>query len=551
VRTLRETGVTPAKYAGQVAPAPNPRTASTRWSLLECHCGAAAVASALALSSALGLIGIALGWPLTVIAVLSVLPWNAILARKVRGDWTRYGVFAIFELLVVLQLAHFAEHVAQLTELHLLDWPAGRATGIVGALDAESVHWWWNTLILATTTALLLHFRRNAWLRASWIFALWHEIEHLYLYGYWYMLHGVSGHAGILGADGLLDQAGMAVPWLTDLSRADLHFLYNFFEISLFAIAFLVEARRMYKAPDLAHSKWTRALAGFGLVQIPMVLFAALVTSSPLSIRIPEQYATIQQAIDAAPPFAIIHVAPGTYIESLTIDKPLSLIGDAGGATRIGGDHTVTVIRVTGTHDVTLKQMTVVGGEYGILVDESESVAITDNHVLFAWFAGIRLSRASAQITGNEVHATMGPYGMGIELANTVSRPPSIVRANTVSASTKEGIVMHNAHASIEKNNVQGNGLRGIAITEMSMASVWGNTVTGNADAGIYAEDRSMVDIYANRIAGVRAGPLGDANGIRAEYHAEVTLDRNQIDGEPAQAVVTRSDAQVGRRPLP
>ena len=99
--------------------------------MLECHCSAKAVASALALSCALAVTGIALGWPLTVIAVLSVLPWNAILARKVRGDWTRYGVFAIFELLVVLQLAHFAEHVAQLTELHLLDWPAGDRKSVV------------------------------------------------------------------------------------------------------------------------------------------------------------------------------------------------------------------------------------------------------------------------------------------------------------------------------------------------------------------------------------------------------------------------------------
>jgi hypothetical protein len=528
-----------------------PHTANASWSLLECHCSAVAVASALALSCALGLTAIALGWPLTFIAVLSVLPWNAILARKVRGDGTRYGVLAIFELLVVLQLAHFAEHVAQMAELHLLDWPAGRATGIVGALDGESVHWWWNTLVLATSTALLLHFRRNTWLRVSWIFALWHEIEHLYLYGYWYLLHGVAGHAGILGADGLLDQAGIAVPLLTDLSRADLHFWYNFFEISLIAIAFFAQARRLYGVPDQAPANRSRALAGLGLVQVPLVLFCALIFSSPVSVRVPEQYATIQQAIDAAPAGAIIRVAPGTYVETLTIDKPLSLIGDAGGATRIGGDHTVTVIHVTCTHDVTLKQLSVVGGEYGILVDESEAVNITDNHVLFAWFAGIRLSRASAQITGNEVRATMGPYGMGIELANTVSRPPVLVRANTISASTHEGIVMHNAHAVIEKNEVQGNGLRGIAIIEMSMASVWGNTLTGNADAGIYAEDMSMVDIYANRIAGMRAGPEGDANGIRAVYHAEVTLDRNQIDGEPTQAVVSRSKAHVARRPLP
>ena len=108
-----------------------------------------------------------------------------------------------------------------------------------------------------------------------------------------------------------------------------------------------------------------------------------------------------------------------------------------------------------------------------------------------------------------------------------------------------------NARAAIERNDVRGNGLRGIAITEMSMAEVWGNRVVGNADVGIYAVDMSMADIYANRISVVLSGPLGDAHCIRAEFHAEVMLDRNQLDCAPSQAVVTRSEATVELHALP
>jgi parallel beta-helix repeat protein len=134
---------------------------------------------------------------------------------------------------------------------------------------------------------------------------------------------------------------------------------------------------------------------------------------------------------------------------------------------------------------------------------------------------------------------------MGIELANTMSRPPSTVNQNTVIASTHEGISLHNAHALVENNVVSANGLRGIAIAEMSMATVRSNRLDDNADAGIFVLDNSMASVTANVIRAVKPGPDGRADGIRAFYYAEVLLGENTIDGPAGQAITSGYEAVI------
>ena len=56
----------------------------------------------------------------------------------------------VFEVLLVVQLLHLGEHVAQMIQLYLLGWPPPAARGIVSNLDVEKVHFFWNLGVLAT-----------------------------------------------------------------------------------------------------------------------------------------------------------------------------------------------------------------------------------------------------------------------------------------------------------------------------------------------------------------------------------------------------------------
>jgi parallel beta-helix repeat protein len=485
------------------------------------------------------------------IVLATLVPWLPLIAAKVREDVIKYGWLAIFQVLVILQLAHFGEHVSQMIELHLLDWMPSRAKGIIGELDIEPVHFWWNLIILFGATALLLRYRQNRWLWASFFFSVWHQIEHTYIYFVWYLPQNISGHPGIFGAGGLVDQANLYIPFLTTLGRADLHFWYNLFEIGLFVIAFITQVwmwQRIAPAP-LAYRWLKRAALIAALVQVALIAIIALYLRTPPTLRVPGDYPNIQAAIDAAPEWAILRIGAGAFHESLHITKPLTLIGAGGDQTQlINADDTSAAVTIQRTHDVALKNFSIRGGLYGILVEDSSAVQLFNNRVQGASFVGIRLATASAEILGNEVRGARSPFGIGIELANTMSKPPSMIHQNVIADNPYEGFVMHNAHGMVENNLVTGNGFQGIAITEMSMAMVRGNIVRDNAEVGIYVVDNSMADIVGNHVSAMKPGPTGNADGIRAYYYAEVTLANNTIDCEPERAITSGYQAVITRQ---
>ncbi|HIA72063.1 MAG TPA: hypothetical protein EYO01_05125, partial [Phycisphaerales bacterium] len=107
-------------------------------------------------------------------------------------------------------------------------------------------------------------------------------------------------------------------------------------------------------------------------------------------IRVPEDYATIQEAINAANDGMIIEVGPGTYTESLILNsQDLTIISSDGPlATTIRGSGQVPVVQILGGSGL-LSGFTIRGGGgaiaggifgYGTSMDIENSI-ITDNHV--------------------------------------------------------------------------------------------------------------------------------------------------------------------------
>lgn len=509
-----------------------------------------ALAATILVSTALGLAALVFAQRMVVIAFAVVLPWIPILLIKLRADWKTYSWLAFFEFVVIFQLAHFAEHLSQMIELHYLSWAPILAKGIISQLDAEPVHFWWNLSILfCVTLLLLLRYRRNTWLWASWLFSIWHQVEHTYIYFTWFLPQGISNHPGIFGAGGVADEAGLSIPYLTTMGRPDLHFWYNFFEIGLFVIAFVWQAARVFHpAPGVRRLGFKRqnAFALLAAGQVAVVTLIALVHYSPATLNVPRNYPTIQAAIDVAPDWAIIRVAPGVYHEALNITKPLSLVGSGRGMTVIKlDDDSSPVITVHKTHDVSIKTLTVQGGLYGILIDFSKTVQVLSSAVQDSSLVGIRAVSSLVDVEYSEISHVRSPYGMGIELANTVNSGESMIVHNTVHDIPQAGIDLHNSNAMIDRNSTEHNGACGMMIAEMSMAMLNSNQIRGNADCGIHVVDQSMAQMSNNRVEGTTPGPLGSADGIKAEYNAEIMLRSNTIDAAPGHDVVLMSDASI------
>ena len=101
-------------------------------------------------------------------------------------------------------------------------------------------------------------------------------------------------------------------------------------------------------------------------------------------ISVPEDFSTIQEAINNADNGDIIYVRSGLYYEDIIIDKNLTLLGENKESTQIIGEGFWSVIEVI-SDDVTIKNFTISAREQatlsegnGILIDGVDGVEISD-----------------------------------------------------------------------------------------------------------------------------------------------------------------------------
>jgi len=259
-------------------------------------------------------------------------------------------------------------------------------------------------------------------------------------------------------------------------------------------------------------------------------------------IQVPGDYATIAEALAAAPDHAIIEIAAGTYPEALVINRPVSLRPAGSGEVLLSPTADEPVIAVRDTSAVTIEGLTIVGGEYGIFVTHSEDVTIRDNVVSDSRLVGIKVRLGAADILDNTVFHAQPPYGMGIHVTNTTQWPTSRVIGNLVFGHTRSGIYTNmTGMIEVMDNIVSDNGRHGIAITEMSHADVFGNILVDNAETGIQLLDMSMAHICDNIVSDTRgsseAPQIRQGNGIIIDYHSEATLSGNTIQGSAQHGI--------------
>lgn len=271
-------------------------------------------------------------------------------------------------------------------------------------------------------------------------------------------------------------------------------------------------------------------------------------------LHVPEDYATISEALSAAPEGARIEIAAGEYVGALHIDRPLSLRGNGVVILRAGGDE--AVITIADTYNVRIENLHIEGGEYGIFVTRSQGVRILNNVITGSRLAGIKVRMASARIVGNTIQNALPPYGRGIHITNTTEYPPSQVRENTIISNAASGISTNmDSLAVIENNTLRENGQNGIAVTEMSRAIVNDNLLEGNSQNGVYITDWSTAIVCNNTVTDTRpTAILGSGrygNGITIDYHSAAQLHNNAVANNAVYgiSVVGFSRLRISQRP--
>ena len=232
-------------------------------------------------------------------------------------------------------------------------------------------------------------------------------------------------------------------------------------------------------------------------------------------------------ALSMQPP--TVHLSAGIHEGPLVLDHAQNLVGEPGAVVRGG-------IVVT-ADNVTVRNVTVIGGENGIEVDDAHNVTLDRVRISGVRLDGIHVRRSSVAIRNCLIHSPAGDYVQGIDISFGFDLAPSVVADCTV-VGGREGIVTHFANAHVEDNRVTGTTLRGLTLTEMSMAMVEGNQVTDALGVGIFCGDYSECEIDDNSVRGIRPDEAsGDTTrmgvGILAHYGAKAVLGNNDVSASP------------------
>jgi nitrous oxidase accessory protein len=213
----------------------------------------------------------------------------------------------------------------------------------------------------------------------------------------------------------------------------------------------------------------------------------------------PNNYTTIQEAINNTADGDKVFVFSDTYYEHVLVNKSIALIGEDKNTTIIDGSGVGTVVLLS-TDNITIS---------GFTVQHSGDAPKVD--------AGIE-SRANRNTIFGNIVSQNGQYGVGVLLNGTSN---ALVHDNYISENGNEGVFLEQStDAVVRDNQITRNGHCAVVISQSR-----GNTIIQNIMADNYAgvslwpgatDNEITLNIIQNQTySGVGIWPEADNNSIR------------------------------------
>jgi len=206
--------------------------------------------------------------------------------------------------------------------------------------------------------------------------------------------------------------------------------------------------------------------------------------AEPTTIIVPDNYPTIQEAINAANFGDTVYVRNGTYYENVVVNKTISLIGESKENTIVDG-----------------------GGTWAVVAVEKDNVVVTGFTVRNSgsgWYyyeaSGITIANSTFCNIYNNI-ATNVWYGITSWLGGNNS-----VSSNTIS-NADQGVSFDGPYHNRVISNSISNTSVGICLWANSyLTTVVNNTISNSSDVGIYLDNSPYGLVINNIIADSRYG---------------------------------------------
>lgn len=244
----------------------------------------------------------------------------------------------------------------------------------------------------------------------------------------------------------------------------------------------------------------------FFVIGATILVNVRLARSSPATITVPDDYSTIQAAVNAARPGDTVYVKTATYHQNVVVNKTLSLVGQDTTTTIIDGSGIGDVVNIT-ANSVNVTSFTIRNGQAGrpnagIGLEYSNNSNIVADVLADNWF-GIYFNHCSdCNVVGNNLTTN---NGTGIALEDN-SESNNVTR-NEISGSKGTGIALEGSnYNSIIENNLTNN-VEGVVLYDNSYSNtVVGNGITASSDYALSLDDSSRNSLVENTITASTKG---------------------------------------------
>ena len=236
------------------------------------------------------------------------------------------------------------------------------------------------------------------------------------------------------------------------------------------------------------------------------------------TIYVPDDYSTIQAAVDAASPGDTIIVRGGSYTENVDVNKHQLTIKSQNGADSTivqAANSNAPVFTVT-TDYVNMGGFMIGEGFYGIHVDTANHCNISDNNLLNNTYNGIRLDSSSS----------------------------NDIRDNNVSDNDGNGIMLTDSSGNkISNNSILSNDESGIHLGNSDDNEIIDNDVTSNRVFGVYCWNSKNNKVIRNNLN-------SNMEGVQIWYSQDNSIYLNNfIDNGPPKEVASYDSTNIWNSP--
>ncbi|MBA7651878.1 hypothetical protein ES703_59707 [subsurface metagenome] len=255
-----------------------------------------------------------------------------------------------------------------------------------------------------------------------------------------------------------------------------------------------------------------------------LFVLASMAIAGAGTIYVPDDYSSIQEAVDAASSGDTVVIRDGIYTENVNIKKDHLTLRSEHGAER-------TVVEAANTADetfqvtadyVTVQGFTVRLGSAGIFLNGADYCNIFGNIIFSNSRRGIHLFRSSHNNLTENNASSNSRDGIYLEYSSN----NNTLEGNTVSGNSETGIYLLESSNNTLTENTTPNNDYGIYLRCSPHNNLTENTASNNSRDGIHLFRSSHNNLTENTASN------NSRDGIYLEYSSnENTLKRNTVSG--------------------